>query len=108
MFHYPAPVTPVIPAVHTGTTVVIGDVEFAVLELLGHDALTGLELLTSIEYLQRQLGPQFRFKRGDLFPILCAMVDAGLILKRVCRLPGGIERAKYHLTHQGKLALESA
>lgn len=89
-------------------TATLGDVEFVILELLSQEALTGLEVLVSVQYLQRQLGGQFVFKKGELHPTLTALVAAGLVLKSNLRLPNGLERVYFHLTHAGRQALDKA
>lgn len=108
MFQYSPSSQPALAPIYGQPNIVLGDVEFVILELLSRDALTGLDLLLNVQYLQQQLGGQFTFKKGDLHPTLKSLVAAGLVLRSSRILPDGLERTYLQLTHAGRQALDAA
>lgn len=91
----------------TGGALVLGDLEFIVLELLSADALYGLEILRAVTQVGAYLGPDFNFRASHLHPTLRGLERGGLIRAERRPTDGTVERVFYTITARGRTTLES-
>ena len=85
------------------TELVKGTLSLLILSLLNRKAMYGYEIVTTV---REETNGALEWKEGSLYPALHKLESGGLIRSRWEGKPGSRRRKYYHLTGEGRAALD--